>query len=330
MTVRREWMEKDYYAVLGVEQSAADRDIKKAYRKLAHQYHPDNNPGDEVSESRFKEIGEANQVLSDPKTRKEYDQAREAFARGAWAGGPSGTHNTQYVHVEDLGDLFGGGGFGGFGDLFGRRGRPGPQKGGDLESDVSLSFHEAISGTTRTLTVDGPSGTREVQVKIPAGVDDGARIRVRGKGLPGANGGGTGDLYVRVRVAKHPIFARSGRNLKVHLPLSFVDAALGTEVIAGFPGETDAEFEATTALLDELPFTYFHVFPYSRRRGTTAAKQAGHLPAATVQERARRLRQMGEQKRAAFAAQFVGRTLRVLVETPAEGSTESLQGYSRN
>ena len=232
MTVRREWMEKDYYAVLGVEQSAADRDIKKAYRKLAHQYHPDNNPGDEVSESRFKEIGEANQVLSDPKTRKEYDQAREAFARGAWAGGPSGTHNTQYVHVEDLGDLFGGGGFGGFGDLFGRRGRPGPQKGGDLESDVSLSFHEAISGTTRTLTVDGPSGTREVQVKIPAGVDDGARIRVRGKGLPGANGGGTGDLYVRVRVAKHPIFARSGRNLKVHLPLSFVDAALGTELDA--------------------------------------------------------------------------------------------------
>lgn len=232
MTVRREWMEKDYYAVLGVEQSAADRDIKKAYRKLAHQYHPDNNPGDEASESRFKEIGEANQVLSDPETRKEYDQARAAFARGAWAGGPSGTHNTQYVHVEDLGDLFGGAGFGGFGDLFGRRGRPGPQKGADLESDVSLSFHEAISGTTRTLTVDGPSGTREVQVRIPAGVDDGARIRVRGKGLPGANGGGTGDLYVRVRVAKHPIFARSGRNLKVHLPLSFVDAALGTELDA--------------------------------------------------------------------------------------------------
>ena len=234
MNFRREWMEKDYYATLGVDKSASERDIKKAYRKLAHQYHPDNNPGDEAAETRFKEVGEANQVLSDAETRREYDQARDAFARGAWAGGPSGAHNTQYVHIEDLGDLFGGGSgmFGGLGDLFGRRGRPTPQKGADLEAEVSLTFHEAISGTTRSLTVDGPSRSREVTVKIPAGVDDGARIRVRGRGRPGANGGDTGDLYVRVRVASHPRFERVGRNLKVHVPIPFAEAALGTEVSA--------------------------------------------------------------------------------------------------
>jgi len=237
VTFRREWMEKDYYATLGVAKSASERDIKKAYRRLAQQYHPDNNPGDDAAESRFKEIGEANQVLSDPKTRAEYDQARDAFARGAWAGGPSGSGNTRYVNVEDLGDLgdlFGGGSgmFGGLGDLFGRRGRSMPQKGADLETETYLTFHDAISGTTRTLSVEGPSGPREVQVRIPAGVDDGARIRVRGRGRPGSNGGDTGDLYVRVRVAKHPIFERVGRNLKVHVPISFAEAALGAEVPA--------------------------------------------------------------------------------------------------
>jgi len=234
MTVRREWMEKDYYAVLGVEKSASDRDIKKAYRKLAQQYHPDNNPGDTDAEDRFKDVSEAYDVLSDPETRTEYDQARDAFARGAWATGP-GTGNSQYVRVEDLGDLgdlFGGGGvFGGLGDLFGRRGRT-AQRGGDVETDVSLTFHEAIAGTTRTLTTSGPSGGRDVQVKIPAGVNDGARIRVRGRGRPGANGGDAGDLYVRVSVAKHPIFERVGRNLRVHVKIPMVDAALGTEVTA--------------------------------------------------------------------------------------------------
>jgi molecular chaperone DnaJ len=234
MTVRREWMEKDYYAVLGVDRSASDRDIKKAYRKLAQQYHPDNNPGDTGAEDRFKDVSEAYDVLSDPATRAEYDQARDAFARGAWAAGP-GQGNAQYVRVEDLGDLgdlFGGGGmFGGLGDLFGRRGRT-AQRGGDIEAEVSLTFHEAIAGTTRTLTASGPGGTRDVQVKIPAGVDDGARIRVRGRGRPGANGGDAGDLYVRVSVAKHPIFERVGRNLRVHVPVAMVDAALGTEVTA--------------------------------------------------------------------------------------------------
>jgi molecular chaperone DnaJ len=237
VTVRREWMEKDYYATLGVDKSASERDIKKAYRRLAQQFHPDNNPDDKAAESRFKDVGEAYDVLSDSETRKEYDQARDAFARGAWATGPGGPGNTQYVHIEDLGDLLGGGGgggiFGGFGDLFGRRSRAAsPQKGGDVETDVSLTFHEAISGVTRTLTITGAAGPREVQVRIPAGVDDGARIRVRGRGRSGSNGGDAGDLYVRVRVARHPIFERVGRNLKVHVPILFTEAALGTEVTA--------------------------------------------------------------------------------------------------
>jgi len=235
LTIRREWLERDFYSVLGVGRTATAKDIKKAYRTLAQKHHPDNNPGDEGAESRFKDISEAYDVLSDPKTRAEYDGARDAFARGAYMGsGPGG--GTQYVRMEDLGDigdLFGssGGMFGGLGDLFGggRRAR-GPQPGGNLESEANLSFHEAIEGTTRTLTVDGPDGRGEVQVKIPAGVNDGARIRLRGKGRPGSNGGPAGDLYVTVHAARHPVFSRSGKDLKVRVPVTFAEAALGAAI----------------------------------------------------------------------------------------------------
>ena len=227
MNIRREWLEKDFYQVLGVDRSASGKDIKKAYRKLAQQYHPDTNPGDEAAETRFKEITEAYDVLSDPKVRQEYDQARDAFARGAWAGSPGG--GAQYVRFEDLGDLgsmFGGFGFG---DLFGR-GRRGPAKGADLEGEMTLGFHDAITGTTRTLTVQGPEGPRDVQVRIPPGVEDGQRIRVRAKGRPGTDGGPRGDLYVRVNVAPHPLFKRSGRNLEVTVPVTYSEAALGANI----------------------------------------------------------------------------------------------------
>jgi molecular chaperone DnaJ len=226
ITVRREWLEKDYYEVLGVERTAAERDIKRAYRKLAQQYHPDNNPDSDDAEIRFREVTEAYDVLSDPKERAEYDQARDAFARGAWAGGPGG--RTQYVQVDDLGDILGGfGGFGGLGDLFGQATRArGPRKGQDMESEIGLSFHEAIAGVTKSITVGG----RTVSVKIPPGIDDGARIRLRGKGGPGADGGPSGDLYVRVKVGSHPIFRRSGRNLEVEAPITFVEAALGAQI----------------------------------------------------------------------------------------------------
>lgn len=234
MTVRREWLDHDFYSVLGVDRAASAKDIKKAYRALAQQYHPDNNPGDAAAESRFKDITQAYEVLADSTTRAEYDQARDAFARGAYAGAPGG--GTQYVRMEDLGDLgdlFGSGGgmFGGLGDLFGgaRRTRA-PQPGGDLQSEVSLSFHEAIDGASRVLTLDGPEGRREVKVNVPAGVNDGARIRLRGKGRPGANGGPSGDLYVTVHAARHPIFSRSGKDLKVRVPVTIVEAALGATI----------------------------------------------------------------------------------------------------
>ena len=228
MNIRREWLEKDFYQVLGVDRSASGKDIKKAYRKLAQQYHPDNNPGDDAAETRFKEVTEAYDVLSDPKVREEYDQARDAFSRGAWAGSPGG--GAQYVRFEDLDDL--GSMFGGFGlgDLIRGAGRRGPQKGADLEGEMTLGFAEAIAGATRTLTVQGPEGPRDVQVKIPAGVEDGQRIRVKGKGRPGSEGGPRGDLYVRVHVAKHPLFTRKGRNLEVAVPITYAEAALGANI----------------------------------------------------------------------------------------------------
>ena len=231
MNIRREWLEKDFYEVLGVDRTAPPKDIKKAYRKLAQTYHPDTNPGDSGAETRFKEVTEAYDVLSDPKVREEYDQARDAFARGAWAGSPGG--GAQYVRFEDmggagdLGSIFGGFGFG---DLFGGTRTRGPQKGADLEGDISLGFDEAIGGATRALTISGPDGSREVQVKIPAGVEDGQRIRVTGKGRPGGDGGPPGDVYVRVHVADHPIFRRRGRNLEVTVPISYPEAALGANV----------------------------------------------------------------------------------------------------
>lgn len=228
--MRKEWLEKDYYATLGVAKGAADKDIKKAFRKLARESHPDNNPGDPSAEQRFKEINEAYDVLSDPEQRKEYDHVREM---GYFVGGPSG--GQQYVRVEDL---FGGGGggagspfdlFGGLGDLFGRttQRRPQPMQGRDVATDVSLSFHEALAGSTRTVSMNGST----VKVKIPQGISDGSRVRVAGKGEPGANGGPPGDLYVRVHVAEHPIFKRSGKtDLSIEVPITFTEAALGATI----------------------------------------------------------------------------------------------------
>ncbi len=226
MSVRREWLEKDYYGDLGVSKTASAKDIKRVYRKLAQQYHPDTTSGDPTSETRFKEVNEAYSVLSDEKTRVEYDQARDAFRRGAYAGGPAG--GTQYVTVDDLGDLFSGasgGGFGGLGDLFGRGART-PQPGADLEAKLSLSFHEAISGTTRKTSVAG----RDVLVKIPAGINDGARIKLKGKGQRSGTGGPPGDLLIEIHAGSHPLFGRSGKDLKIEIPITFAEAALGADI----------------------------------------------------------------------------------------------------
>ncbi len=221
--MRREWLEKDYYAVLGVEKDATERQIRNAYRKLAQEHHPDSNPDNGASEDRFKEINEANAVLGDAETRRQYDETRDL---GPFVGGPSGT---THVRIEDLGDLFGGGGgggFGGLGDILGGRFRPGPQRGTDLTADISLTFHEALSGITKTVS----QNARSTKVKIPAGVGHLAKIRVRGKGSPGANGGPAGDLFVRVHVAEHPIFKRDGADLRITVPITFTEAALGAEI----------------------------------------------------------------------------------------------------
>ncbi|MFF7415264.1 molecular chaperone DnaJ [Streptomyces lydicus] len=307
----KDFVEKDYYKVLGVPKDATEAEIKKAYRKLARENHPDANKGDTKAEERFKEISEANDVLGDAKRRKEYDEARALFGNGGFRPGPGGGGGSFNF---DLGDLFGGGaggsggaggagGFGGglgdvFGGLFNRGGagaRTQARRGQDIESEVTLSFTEAVDGATVPLRMSSQapckscSGTgdkngtprvcptcvgtgqvsrgagggfsltdpcadckgrgliaqdpcevckgsgratsaRTMQVRIPAGVSDGQRIRLRGKGAPGEQGGPAGDLYVVVHVGAHPVFGRKGDNLTVTVPVTFPEAALGGEV----------------------------------------------------------------------------------------------------
>jgi len=273
--MRKEWLEKDYYATLGVSKDASEKEIKKAFRKLAREFHPDNNPNDAVAEARFKEINEAYETLSDPEERKEYDHVREV---GYFVGDPGG--HQQYVRVEDL---FGGAGgqgaaagggfqdlFGGLGDLFGqgggRRQQPRPRAGRNLQADLSLTFHEALAGTTKTVHVDG----RAVKVKVPQGIADGTKVRVRGKGEPGANGGPTGDLFARVHVAPHPVFGRSGkRDLTLTVPITFPEAALGAVVeVPTLDGTTKIRIPAGTQ-----SGTTMRV----RGKGVTTAKATGDL-----------------------------------------------------
>jgi len=300
--IRREWFEKDYYEVLGVPKNASAAEIKKAYRKLAQKHHPDANAGDPKAEERFKEVSAAYDVLGDEEKRAAYDRVREMGAGGFGAGFPGaggtgsggpGGFRYETVDVGDLSDLFGGM----FGGSQGRARRPQARqrRGADLETEVRLSFDDAMAGVTIPVTLDGPavcttchgsgaapgtqpvicatcggsgqvavnqgffqmeqtcptcSGTgrtietpcptchgsgavrrsRTVKVKVPAGVKDGARIRVAGRGEPGGPGGQPGDLYVRVRVGEHPVFGRKGDNLTVDLPVSYPEAALGANV----------------------------------------------------------------------------------------------------
>ncbi|MEU8432395.1 molecular chaperone DnaJ [Streptomyces sp. NPDC029216] len=304
----KDFVEKDYYKVLGVPKDATEAEIKKAYRKLAREFHPDANKGDASAEARFKEISEANDVLGDAKKRKEYDEARTLFGNGGFRPGPGGGGSFNF----DLGDLFGGaqgsgqGGFGGglgdvFGGLFNRGAGAGagtrtqPRRGQDIESEVTLSFTEAVDGATvplrmssqapckacsgtgdkngtprvcptcvgtgqvsrgsgggfsltdpcadckgRGLIAENPcevckgsgraKSSRTMQVRIPAGVSDGQRIRLRGKGGPGERGGPAGDLYVVVHVGTHPVFGRKDDNLTVTVPVTIAEAALGADI----------------------------------------------------------------------------------------------------
>jgi len=229
--MRKEWVDKDYYSTLGVSKDASQKEIKKAFRKLARGLHPDNNPNDDVAETRFKEVNEAYDTLSDREQRKEYDHVREM---GYFVGDPGGRQ--QYVRYEDLQGAEGRAGSlddflsgTGFADLFNRRTQrvPVPTPGQNYEADLSITFHEALAEDTKTLNINGAS----VKVRIPKGIADGTRIRLRGKGGPGANGGPQGDVYVRVHVADHPIFKRPDKqNLTLTVPVTFAEAALGSVV----------------------------------------------------------------------------------------------------
>ncbi len=301
MAPQREWFEKDYYRVLGVSETASQKDIKSAYRKLSRQYHPDNNPEDRAAEERFKEVSAAYDVIGDAEKRKEYDEVRKLGPMGGMfggAGGPGpGGAGAGSFRVEDLGDIFGG--------LFGRGRRAGgagraargtgPHRGQDLEAELHLDFDDAVRGITTTIhltseaacstchgsgarpgttphtcpqcdgrgvlddnqgffsfsqpcpscagqgfVIDDPCPTcrgtgiehrpREVKVRLPAGVADGQRIRLKGRGGPGRNGGPPGDLYVTARVGPHRLFGRRGDDLTLTVPVTFPEAALGADV----------------------------------------------------------------------------------------------------
>ena len=239
----REWADKDYYATLGVQKGATEGDIKKSYRKLAQKYHPDANPGDTAAEEKFKEVSHAYDVLSDAKTRKEYDDFRELLTSGfGGAGGPAGGRRIRFEDLGDLGDIFTRAGQSGgnvftddiFGSIFGRAGgaRGGrPTKGRDQETEIALAFREALEGTTASLHLTEPGGKqRSIKVRIPAGVSDGARIKVPRKGDESPNGGPPGDLFVKVAVVPHQIFGRKGRDLTLTLPITYAEAALGADV----------------------------------------------------------------------------------------------------
>ncbi|MGH9282558.1 MAG: molecular chaperone DnaJ [Acidimicrobiales bacterium] len=286
MPAQREWLEKDYYKVLGVEPSATEKDITRAYRRLAKKFHPDANPG---SEDRFKDVSAAYDVLGDAAKRKEYDEFRRLGPAGPFAG-PGNGGFTSTFRVDDLGDLLGG--------LFGRgRGprRAGPTRGADLETALNLSFADAVEGVITSVNVTsdaacttcsgtgsapgtspvicsacGGRGTREenqglfsfsqpcrecggtgmrvetpcpncrgsglerrprqVKVRVPAGVEDGARIVLKGRGGAGHNGGPSGDVYVTVRVGSHELFGRKGNDITLTVPVTFAEAALGATV----------------------------------------------------------------------------------------------------
>lgn len=263
-----DWFDKDFYAQLGVPRDASPEQVKKAYRKLARTLHPDTNGGDPRAEQRFKEIGEAYSVLSDPEQRQQYDAIRAmAGGRARFTAAGSGGGNGGFEDL--LGGMFGGNpagarpGASGFrgaggpgsaggpgpsledllGGMFGAGGSPpysgytpprGPRPGADVTASTRLGFRQAVEGSTVTLTSGGAGGSggtaRTVTARIPAGVRDGQRIRLRGKGSAGSDGGPPGDLVITVAVDPHPVFARAGDDLRINLPVTFDEAVLGAEV----------------------------------------------------------------------------------------------------
>lgn len=242
-------MARDYYEVLGVSRNASQEEIQQAFRRLARRYHPDVNR-DPGAEERFKEINEAYDVLSDPDTRKRYDRFGEDFravpedweervGAGAGFGGgggrwrQTGGQGVRYSTGEGFGDVD----FEDlFGSLFGARGAAGPIPGAAQEAELELTVEEAYRGGSRTITLSGPGGTREYRVNVPRGAVDGQHIRLAGQGGRGSGNGPAGDLYLRVRIAPHPRYRLSGRDIHVDLPVTPWEAGLGATVPLTTPG----------------------------------------------------------------------------------------------
>lgn len=267
----QDWFDKDFYAVLGVSADADAKTIKAKYRKLARTYHPDSNAGDAAAEQRFKEVGEAYAVLSDPEQRKQYDAVRAMsrggarFTAGGAGGGTPGAgfedvfstlfnsgDGTRFTtggggfsgrpgedpDLEDLLNMFSQGGFGGGGGQYGAPGgRPGgfggagfraPRKGRDVHATAGLSFRQAVEGDT--VVVNGVGGGKPITARIPPGVKDGATIRLPGKGEPGPGGAPAGDILLKITVHPHEVFTRDGDNLRIEVPVTFAEAALGDTI----------------------------------------------------------------------------------------------------
>jgi molecular chaperone DnaJ len=217
--------EKDFYKVLGVDKKAPADEIKKRYRSLARDLHPDKTKGDAAKEEQFKAVSEAYEILSDTKKRAEYDEARSLFERGGFRAPQGGG-----FQGGDFGDIFGGGNPQDiFSNLFGGGGRRGPRKGQDLQTEATITFRESVFGTTLDLRLGTERGqTQNISARVPIGVHDGAKIRVKGKGAPGE--AGPGDLFIQLHVKPHPIFGRKGENLTIALPVTFTEAALGADI----------------------------------------------------------------------------------------------------
>ena len=246
----QDWFDKDFYAVLGVSKDVSEADLKKTYRKLARTYHPDSKPGDAAAEAKFKEVSEAYSVLSDAEQRKEYDQIRAMGSGARFTAGGQGEGGFEDVfsmfnqgrggggsryQTQDFEDIFSmfnqqGAGFGSgrFGQSTGGyRGSGAPTRGADVTARTTLDFVTAARG--ETISLQGEDG-KQFKVKIPAGVADGQKIRLRGRGRPSPDGGTAGDIVVQVTVRQHPVFTRDGLNLRVTVPVSFTEAALGATI----------------------------------------------------------------------------------------------------
>ena len=296
----QDWMTKDFYAVLGVAKDADSAAIKKAYRNLAKKYHPDRNPDDAAAAEKFKEIGEAYAVLSDAKERQQYDAIRSMAGGGARF--TSGTGGGAGAGFEDIfSSMFGGGGgnvrfttsggadpvidellrpfgaAGGAGGFGGRRSRgpfgfggfgsqPEPVRGPDVVTSATLSLRDAVAGTTVELTADG----RTMTVRIPAGVHNGQKIRLRGKGRPGRDGGENGDMVITITVAKHPVYSIDGVNLRMDLPVTLREAALGATVEVPL-------LDGTTTRIKVKAGTSSGTVMRVRGKGVVTSKKTGDL-----------------------------------------------------